>query len=220
MKKTLIILSCITCILALSPISAAGPLKEIIESRQYQSLAPKVRNPTQRMNTQKWRFKKNNFATIFNPSAGGWMNIVKWLDGPTNSSQSSDLKVHQADGDTLEKISGMQQLFELKKESAVIKLTVLVPTPEYREVAMLGLAQEFKSLTPPKESVEQTEEIQLSGAKGTLYYVQPKFLCVLVIPLKKQAVAQLITPSCKHKNELVDLAQDLDFRELNRKLAS
>ncbi len=188
--------------------TTAETLAEISDSPIIRKEAGK--NSHARLMDPKWFVPGSNFHKVFAVRHGAKF-LLDWLE-----IDSSDYKASKWQENSTSEYLYAAQTFT-NKEAKQINLKILLPHPKYIDSADMNLVPVFAELRPPKLSVVDSREVDISGRTSS-FYEAANGGCSLLIPCNKHTLVVLSVDSCTMRAELLAFTNRLKLAELDKQL--
>lgn len=209
MKRLLYITTVLLSIAGWFP-AQASDLEEIIKSQEIKKYDLQSQKSVHHLTSKRYLDPEANFSQIFLNTDGPKL-INLWFSVPATGEYRTGLQ------QKFYRTEYVQTIREyLTRADANLRVEVLVPHPRSRETARFGLVEDFALRSPPKLTVEFTEDISISGHPGKLYTL-PDGNCQINLNLDK-ATLVVFSSECKNNDDLISLANKFSYQRFLMKL--
>jgi len=200
--------------LAASPTTAkAQTLDELKNSEVWADFATSNNKTPAKGTKKKYRRELlNNYESIWS-SRNGPQSLLEWVGGRilgfnferTHASRKDDC----ADsGATLK-----------DREGTRVYLSIVLPTPTYRDMAKLKTLHNINRFRPPALDVVAKQKIRIRGIEADYFRISGG-ACSILIPIEQEGVINLHVEKCTESQAMFEVANGLDIERLNLKLKS
>lgn len=202
------------CIFALDPRAHGQSFEELKASEAYRKLEStesKTRNNNQKKRAQSLA-AMSSYESLWQGPRGAHL-LLQWAEARIANFQ---LEVFTA-GYKQDHV-GVEAFFK-NRQRGKVTVTIQVPDPLYKEMAMQRTLASFNRFRPPALDVVGSQKVEIQGIQAD-YFRHSKGACSLLIPIEQAGIINLEVSSCTQSSLMFDVAKSLNLERLNQKLRS
>jgi hypothetical protein len=208
-----IALVAITALAASTTIARGQTLEELKSSELWADFSTsKNAPPSKRPKREHQRELLSNYDSMWS-SRNGAEALLEWIGGRilgfnferTHASRKDDCA---ESGATLKDRDGTR-----------VYLSIVVPTPTYRDMAKLKTLHHINRFRPPALDVVAKQKIKIRGIEADYFRISGGS-CSILIPIEQEGVVNLQVQKCTESQSMFEVANGLDIERLNLKLKS
>jgi hypothetical protein len=205
--------------LAPASLSYADTLKDVLGSRTLKTVeraterSRKHRDGNGRLELSWYNGMdpQSNFALIW--TGNGANLLFSWIGA--NLPQYKLINTHSKRYRELVRAEGII----MDRNRVAVRLEIVIPHPTYRDMVKYKTLKQFNQYEPPILQAVAQEPIEVNKRQA-MYYRANKGGCSVLVKIAQLGIVNLSVPRCEQSSVMMQIANDLDYTRLDKKLST